>query len=81
MPNHVFTVALKELMGIPAAEAAWPTTGTLAAYVFTELFPTAAVRLTGTTVADRPDQTEFAHGWGPAWRSPRNTDSPRKARC
>lgn len=66
VPNHVFTVALKELMGIPAEEPAWPTTGTLAAYVFTELFPDATVRLTGTTVADRPEQTEFAHGWGPA---------------
>jgi hypothetical protein len=66
VPNHPFTVALKELMGIPADEAAWPTTGTLAAYVFSELFPTAAVRLTGTTVAERPEQTEFAHGWGPA---------------
>ena len=66
VPNHPFTVALKELMGIPADEPAWPTTGTLAAYVFSELFPTAAVRLTGTTVAERPEQTEFAHGWGPA---------------
>jgi hypothetical protein len=66
VPNHVFTVALKELMGIPAEEPAWPTTGTLAAYVFTELFPDAAVRLTGTTVADRPEQTQFAHGWGPS---------------
>ena len=66
VPNHPFTAALKELMGIPAAEAAWPTTGTLAAYVFSELFPTAKVRLTGTTVVDRPEQTEFAHGWGPA---------------
>jgi hypothetical protein len=66
VPNHAFTVALKELMGIPAEEPAWPTTGTLAAYVFTELFPDATVRLTGTTVADQPDQTVFAHGWGPA---------------
>ena len=66
VPNHVFTVALKELMGIPADEPAWPTTGTLAAYAFSELFAGAAVRLTGTTVADRPEQTEFAHGWGPA---------------
>ncbi|HEY0816438.1 MAG TPA: hypothetical protein VGE11_24440 [Pseudonocardia sp.] len=66
VPNHVFTVALKELMGIPAEDPAWPTTGTLAAYVFTELFPEATVRMTGTTVIDRPDQTEFAHGWGPA---------------
>ncbi len=37
----------------------------MAAYVLSELFPTAAVRLTGTTVAERPEQTEFAHGWGP----------------
>ncbi len=53
-------------MGIPADEAAWPTTGTLAAYVFSELFPEAVLRLTGTTVTDRPEQTVFAHGWGPA---------------
>jgi hypothetical protein len=66
VPNHEFTVALKELMGIPADDAAWPTTGTLAAYVFSELFPAATLRLTGTTVAERPEQTEFAHGWGPA---------------
>ena len=66
VPNHEFTVALKGLMGISADDAAWPTTGTLAAYVFSELFPAAAVRLTGTTVAERPEQTEFAHGWGPA---------------
>ena len=66
VPNHVFTVALKELMGVPADEPAWPTTGTLAAYVFSELFPQATVRLTGTSVVDRPDQTVFAHGWGPA---------------
>jgi hypothetical protein len=66
VPNHPYTAALKELMGIPAAEAAWPTTGTLAVYVFSELFPTATVRFTGTTVVDRPEQTEFAHGWGPA---------------
>ena len=24
------------------------------------------MRFTGTTVIDRPEQTEFAHGWGPA---------------
>ena len=66
VPNHPYTAALKELMGIPAAEAAWPTTGTLAVYLFSEMFPAATVRFTGTTVVDRPEQTEFAHGWGPA---------------
>jgi hypothetical protein len=66
VPNHPFAVALKELMGIPADEAAWPTTGTLAVYVFSELFPEAELRFTGTTVAERDDQTEFTHGWGPA---------------
>jgi hypothetical protein len=65
VPNHVFTVALKELMGIPADEAAWPTTGTLAVYLFSRLFPEATLRFTGTTVAERPEQTEFAHDWGP----------------
>lgn len=65
VPNHEYTVALKELMGIPDTDPSWPTTGTLAAFFFTELFPDARVRMTGTTVADRPDQTVFAHGWGP----------------
>ena len=65
VPNHAFTVALKELMGVAADEAAWPTSGTLAAYIFSEMFPTATVALTGTTVADQPVQTSFAHGWGP----------------
>ena len=64
VPNHPFTVAVNEMMGLPPDEPAWPTTGTLAAYVFSELFPDAALRLTGTTVVDRPDQTVFAHSWG-----------------
>ena len=53
VPNHLFAVALKELMGIPADEAAWPTTGTLAALRLLRAVPEAVVRLTGTTVAER----------------------------
>ena len=66
VPNHPFAVALKELMGIPADEAAWPTTGTLAVYVFSELFPEAELRFTGTTVAerDRPDRVHARLGPG-----------------
>lgn len=66
VPNAAFTVPLKRLMGISADEAAWPTTGTLAVHVFAQLFPDAVIRLTGTSVVDRPDQTIFAHAHGPA---------------
>ncbi len=53
----------------------------MAAYVFSELFPEAEVRLTGTTVADRPEQTEFAHGWGPAVAVTAEHRLAPKARC
>lgn len=66
VPNHAFTVPLNELMGIPRAEPAWSTTGTLTTYLFTQLFPDAVIRLTGTSIVDRPDQTTFAHAHGPA---------------
>lgn len=66
VPNVPFTTDTKALMGIPADEAAWATTGTLTTWMFMQLFPDAVIRLTGTTIVDRPDQTMFAHAHGPA---------------
>ncbi|WP_229370886.1 hypothetical protein [Umezawaea beigongshangensis] len=64
VPNYEFTVPLLDLLGLDREEAVWSTTGTLAAFVFTELFPDATVRLTGTSIVDDPDQTIFQHAWG-----------------
>ena len=66
VPNAAFTVPLIDLLGLSHTEAVWPTTGTLATYLFTELFPTARTRLVGTTLLDEPEQTRFDHHWGDA---------------
>ena len=82
VPNHPFTVALKELMGIPADEAAWPTTGTLAVYVFSELFPAASGALHGhDRRRARRSRPSSRTAGAPPSRSPPNTASPRRARC
>ena len=62
--NREFTLPLVTLMGLPATEEAWPTTGTLMTYLARELFPAARVLLTGISLIDRPDQTTFEHAWG-----------------
>ncbi|WP_342668782.1 hypothetical protein [Actinokineospora inagensis] len=64
VPNRDFTIPLNRLLGFDPAAPAWSTTGTLAAYLVTELFPAARVTLTGTSIIDRPEQTSFAHAWG-----------------
>ncbi|MFR9803229.1 hypothetical protein ACL02T_13130 [Pseudonocardia sp. RS010] len=64
--NRDFTVPLKELLGLDPAEASWPTTGTLAAYMMSELFPEARTRLYGLSILERPDQSRFEHSWGSA---------------
>ncbi|GLW91947.1 hypothetical protein [Actinokineospora globicatena] len=64
VPNHGFTVALNALLGFDPATPTWSTTGTMATYLATELFPTARVLLTGTSIVDDPDQTTFPHAWG-----------------
>jgi hypothetical protein len=66
VPNAAFTSPLIDLLGLSHTEAVWPTTGTLSAYLFTELFPAARTRLVGTTLLDEPDQTRFDHHWGDA---------------
>jgi hypothetical protein len=66
VPNREFTCPLIDLLGLDAAEPVWPTTGTLSAYLFSELFPTARLRLHGTSIVDTPGQTRFDHHWGAA---------------
>jgi hypothetical protein len=62
--NYEFTLPLLELLGLDRDEPVWATTGTFAAYVLTELFPSATVRLAGMSIVDDPDQTTFRHAWG-----------------
>ncbi|WP_424183777.1 hypothetical protein ACOBQX_17570 [Actinokineospora sp. G85] len=64
VPNREFTVPLNAMLGFDPEVAEWPTTGTLTAFVVTELFPAAKVRMTGMSIIERPDQTTFAHAWG-----------------
>ena len=62
----VLFVPLLDLLGLDPTQPVWPTTGTLITYVLTELFPTAAVRLTGMSIIDNPEQVTFQHAWGEA---------------
>lgn len=64
--NYEFTLPLVRVLGLDPTEPVWPTTGTLAAYLLTELFPDAATTLTGMSIVDNPDQTMFRHAWGDA---------------
>ena len=64
VPNREFTVPLNDLLGFDPAVAEWSTTGTLTAYLVTELFPEARVTMTGMSIIDRPAQTTFDHAWG-----------------
>ncbi|HEX3589738.1 MAG TPA: hypothetical protein VHV74_08895 [Pseudonocardiaceae bacterium] len=64
VPNREFAVPLLDLLGLDRAQPVWSTTGTLIAYVLTELFPSAKVILTGMSIVDNPDQTTFRHQWG-----------------
>ncbi|WP_308258269.1 hypothetical protein [Saccharothrix obliqua] len=64
--NYEFTLPLLDLLGLDRREPLWSTTGTLATYVLTELFPHATTRLTGMSLVDNPVQTTFEHAWGAA---------------
>lgn len=61
--NRNFVLPLSRLLGL-SDEHVWATTGTLVTYLCGELFPDALVRLTGVSIIDRPDQTDFEHAWG-----------------
>ncbi|MDT8910245.1 hypothetical protein [Amycolatopsis sp. PS_44_ISF1] len=62
--NRRFVVPLVRLLGLDPAQPQWATTGTLVAYLCRRLFPDAVLRLTGVSILDRPDQTDFEHAWG-----------------
>ena len=63
--NRAFTRPLNDLLGTPwREERLAPTTGTLATYVLTRLFPDAEVRVTGLSFLDDPDQRSWQHQWG-----------------
>jgi hypothetical protein len=62
--NRRFVLPLSGLLGLTAEEHVWATTGTLVTYLCQELFPDAVVRLTGVSIIERPDQTDFEHAWG-----------------
>lgn len=62
--NRRFVQPLSRLLGLSTDQHVWATTGTLVTYLCKELFPDAVVRLTGVSIIERPDQTDFEHAWG-----------------
>jgi hypothetical protein len=64
IPNRRFTLPLIDLLGLDHGQPVWPTTGTLAIYLVTELFPDADTVVSGLSIVDNPDQTRFSHAWG-----------------
>lgn len=66
IPNRLFVRPLGELLGLDERNAVWATTGTLVVYFAKRLFPRAAIRVTGFSIVDEPEQKTFAHAWGDA---------------
>ena len=62
--NRDCALPLVRLLGLDETQAIWATTGTLVAYLLTEMFPDARVLLTGVSIIDQPVQTRFEHAWG-----------------
>ncbi|GAB3665281.1 hypothetical protein GCM10027596_31210 [Nocardioides korecus] len=63
--NRAFTRPLNDLLGVPwREERLAPTTGTLATYVATRLFPEAEIRVAGLSYLDDPTQSSWQHQWG-----------------
>ncbi len=62
--NRRFVQPLSHLLGLSTDQHVWATTGTLVTYLCKQLFPDAVVRLTGVSIIERPDQTDFEHAWG-----------------
>ena len=46
------------------SEPHWATTGTMAAWLARELYPSAQLHLTGHSVLERPEQTSWEHAYG-----------------
>ncbi|MGW4521571.1 hypothetical protein [Amycolatopsis sp. NPDC004378] len=62
--NRQYVLPLSRRLGLATDEHVWATTGTLVTYLCKRLFPEATVRLTGVSILERPDQTDFEHAWG-----------------
>ncbi len=63
--NREVTLPLSEAMGLPSREeAAWATTGTMAAWIAKSSFPDADLVLSGFSFVDDPTQTSWQHAAG-----------------
>jgi len=67
--NDEVAIPLNDELGLPwREERLAPTTGTTAAWLAVALFPEADVVLSGLSIVDAPDQTEWEHQWGDSVR-------------
>lgn len=65
LPNDDFTAPLLDELGVPWRETTViPTTGTLAVFTARTCFPDADLLITGFSIVDDPQQTEWKHQWG-----------------
>ncbi|MEY7971498.1 hypothetical protein AB8O38_05800 [Saccharomonospora xinjiangensis] len=65
--NREVTLPLSEAMGLASREeAAWATTGTMAAWIARSSFPGADLVLSGFSFVDDPHQTSWQHAAGDA---------------
>ena len=63
--NREVTLPLSDAVGIQSrTEAAWSTTGTMAAWIARTCFPDAELLLTGFSFIDDPEQTSWEHAAG-----------------
>lgn len=63
--NRDLTLPLSRALGIDTkAQAIWATTGTMAVYFSSLLFPSARLLLAGFSFVRRPHQTRWDHAWG-----------------
>ncbi|EHR48677.1 hypothetical protein SacmaDRAFT_0370 [Saccharomonospora marina XMU15] len=65
VPNREVTLPLSSAMGLSSREeAAWATTGTMAAWIARTSFPQAELVLSGFSFIDNPEQTSWEHAAG-----------------
>lgn len=65
VPNDDFTKPLMDEMGVPwREEVIVPTTGTMSAYLAAVCFPDADLLMSGFSMIDKPEQSEWYHQWG-----------------
>ncbi len=65
VPNREITLPLSHALGLPSRdESVWATTGLMSAWIARTLFPNADLLLTGFSMIDDRQQTEWQHAWG-----------------